>query len=58
VPEELEVNAVFFIGCDPQDGLMLLAGDAMVGGGGISLGYAQGATVWLRLNELPLIAAW
>jgi hypothetical protein len=37
---------------------MLLAGDAMAGGGGISLGHSQGATVWLRHESLPLIAAW
>ena len=30
--EEFEVDAVFFVGCDPEDGFVLLSGDAMAGG--------------------------
>ena len=32
MPEELEVDAVFFVGCDPEDGFVLLSGDAVAGG--------------------------
>ena len=32
MPEELEVDPVFFVGRDPEDGLVLLSGDAVAGG--------------------------
>ena len=32
MPEELEVDPVFFVGCDPEDGVVLLSGDAVAGG--------------------------